>query len=136
MGIHHVVGIRLTRINCVPPSELTRQHLIAEYRELPRIFGLVRAAVERGEQPSDRRNPQAYTLGTGHCRFFYSRLGWLSYRQACLIAEMKRRGYSVNFSDVAGLIVGIPWEWFGAWEPDHAALAINRARIQERLDSG
>lgn len=29
----------MTRINVVPVTELTDKHLLAEYRELPRIFG-------------------------------------------------------------------------------------------------
>lgn len=60
----------MTRINCIPPRELSREHLIAEYRELPRIFALVRAAIARGESPDDPRNPTSYTLGAGHVRFF------------------------------------------------------------------
>jgi deoxyribonuclease V len=32
----------MTRINLLPPSELADQHLLAEWRELPRIFGLVK----------------------------------------------------------------------------------------------
>ncbi|CUW45036.1 endonuclease V [Brucella vulpis] len=78
----------MTRINCIPPAELTGPHLVAEYRELPRVFALVRAAIQRGEAPQDPRNPQQYTLGAGHVRFFYARLGYLAKRQAALIAEM------------------------------------------------
>lgn len=79
----------MTRINCIPPAELTGPHLIAEYRELPRVFALVKAAIQRGETTTDRRNPPAYTLGTGHVRFFYMRLGYLAKRQASLVAEMQ-----------------------------------------------
>lgn len=32
----------MTRINLLPPSELADQYLLAEWRELPRIFGLVK----------------------------------------------------------------------------------------------
>jgi hypothetical protein len=125
----------ITRINCAPVEELTRQHLVAEYRELPRIFNLVRAAVERGERPDDKRNPRQYTLGAGHCRFFYPRLGWLKERQRALVAEMQRRGYNPAFTDVDDLDDGIPGEWLGWWTPGAADLMINRARISERLGS-
>ena len=47
----------MTRINGIPPQELTGPHLVAEYRELPRIFALVRAAAARGARPEDPRNP-------------------------------------------------------------------------------
>lgn len=42
----------MTRINVIEPSRLSDQHLGAEYRELPRVFGLVRDAIARGERPT------------------------------------------------------------------------------------
>lgn len=123
----------MTRINCITPSKLTGPHLVAEYRELPRIFALVRAAIERGEQPSDKRNPQAYTLGKGHVRFFYPRLGYLAKRQAALVAEMLARGYAPTFTNAAALLDGFPQEWCGDWEPTQEAIRINRERIAFRL---
>lgn len=134
--VHFPVHARvpgLTRINCVPPSELSDPHLVAEYRELPRIFALVRGAIARGEEPDDRRNPKFYTLGKGHVRFFYSRLGYLAARQAALIAEMQRRGYKPSFLDPNGLLDGIPPEWCNEWEPTPDAVALNRERISERV---
>jgi len=122
----------VTRINCIPPAELSRQHLVAEYRELPRIYALVRQAIARGELPDDRRNPTEYTLGRGHIRFFYSRLGYLTNRQRSLVAEMQRRGYQPTFVEVDQLAEGIPAEWCRNWEPTEAAVALNRARIAER----
>lgn len=126
-------GNVMTRINCIPPSELIRQHLVAEYRELPRVFGLVRKAIARGETPQDRRNPKEYTLGKGHVRFFYARLGWLKQRQQMLIAEMQWRGYRPQHTDTSELLDGIPAAWQGDWVPDSAAMKINRERISARL---
>lgn len=123
----------MTRINCIPPSELTGPHLVAEYRELPRVFALVKAAILRGETPADRRNPRAYTLGTGHVRFFYTRLGYLAKRQASLVAEMQTRGYAPQFTATNELLIDIPPEWCCDWEPSDEAMVINRARIAERL---
>lgn len=123
----------MTRVNCIPPEELTRLHLIAEYRELPRIFGLVKRAHERGELPTDRRNPTSYTLGSGHCRFFYPRCAWLAERYRLLVAEMTRRGYRPQFQSIAPEAAAIPPEWWGSWEPDEKAMLINRERIAERL---
>lgn len=122
----------MTRINCIPLSQLSGQHLIAEYRELPRIFALVRAAIARGESPGDPRNPPCYTLGTGHVRFFYCRLGYLVKRQSAIIAEMRARGYRPAFDDPSRLIAGIPNEWCLDWDPPPEAIAINLARIAER----
>lgn len=114
----------MTRINCVPVAELTRAHLVAEYRELPRVVTMVR----------NRRHPKpippSYVLGPGHMSFFADKLGYIARRHAELIAEMKARGYRPNFDAVS--LGGLP---YGDWEPDEAALALNRERISERLRS-
>jgi deoxyribonuclease (pyrimidine dimer) len=121
----------MTRINCVPPSELCGKHLVAEYRELPRVFTLVRDAIARQERPA---HTDRYTLGKGHVRFFYTRLTWLARRQADLIAEMQRRGYRTSFG--APTLDGFPQEWCGDWEPTADALRINRERIAARMPRG
>jgi deoxyribonuclease (pyrimidine dimer) len=124
----------MTRINCIDPALLCQQHLVAEYRELPRIFGSVRKAVERGERPDDIRNPSDYRLGTGHVRFFYPRLGYLIKRQHRIVDEMLSRGITVNFpAPTRDKFEDIPDEWFGDWQPSLAAIAINEARIAERM---
>ena len=110
----------MTRINCVPPEELTARHLLAEYRELPRVFALARP---------DPNAPTAYTLGPGHVRFFYSRTGYLARRQAALIAECRRRGFNVAHTTPPAPIPGLDADW----TPTPEALAINRARIAERI---
>ena len=122
----------MTRINCIPPSELSGQHLVAEYRELPRIFALVRAAMARGERPDDSRNPAQYCLGAGHVRFFYGRLAFLARRQAELVAEMQARGYRPAFTETHRLLDGFPEAWCQDWQPTPEAMALNRARIAER----
>lgn len=125
----------MTRINCIPPSELTGPHLVAEYRELPRIFGMVRGVVERGTtDPALCVIPSTYRMGTGHMKFFTDKLGYLVKRQKALIAEMQARGYQPNHLDPDSLLVGIPEAYHGDWEPDEAAIAISRARIEERLN--
>jgi len=124
----------MTRINCIPPQELTGPHLVAEYRELPRIFTLARAAIERGEQPDDPRNPRNYTLGKGHVRFFYPRLGFLVKRQQALIDEMLRREYQPSYRTTEHLIENIPAIWCADWQPEEAGIALNKARIAERLN--
>lgn len=121
----------MTRINLVAPSLLLDQHLGAEYRELPRIFGLVRAAALRGETPQDPRNPVNYTLGSGHCRFFYPRLGFLKARYEELVAECKARGRWVRPYATA-IDVGIGSEWFGDWRPDEEAMMLSMSRLNER----
>lgn len=122
----------MTRINCIEPGLLSDKHLGAEYRELPRIFGLVRQAISRGELPTDPRNPRKYILGAGHCRFFYSRLGWLFERYLSLCDECRSRGRKVSFDNPRELVAGIPLEWLGYWQPDEEARLLNIQRINER----
>ena len=121
----------MTRINCIPVEDLVGQHLIAEYRELPRVFGLVRKAILRGEKPNLN---SVYTLGTGHVKFFYSRLMYLRNRHKELVKEMQNRGYSPNFTDdLKEFNSDIPNEWWNDWTPSVFAMHINLDRINERL---
>jgi hypothetical protein len=126
----------MTRINCIPPSELTRQHLVAEYRELPRIFGMVLGMVERGvTSPAQAKIPPTYRMGTGHMKFFCDKLEYLVQRQRALVDEMLSRGYQPKHTDPESLRdIGIPKDWYNSWSPDERALAISRARIEERLN--
>lgn len=116
----------------IDPAMLSDKHLGAEYRELPRVFGLVRQAVARGELPTDPQNPTAYRLGKGHVRFFYSRLGFISRRYQQLCDECRSRGRQVNFGNLADLTSGIPAEWFWHWEPQPADIDLNLSRINDR----
>jgi deoxyribonuclease (pyrimidine dimer) len=121
----------MTRINVIPPRELIRQHLLAEYRELPRVFGLVRRAQQRGERPDMSAVP-AYTLGKGHVRFFYPRLKWLRKRYDALRKEMTRRGYKMSIYGNE-LYAGIDDAWWSDWRVTDEAIKINRARIKDKI---
>ena len=124
----------MTRINCVPVEELTDKHLGAEYRELPRLFGQIQKAIERGESPNDPRNPKEYKLGKGHTRFFYNKVFWLCARHYELVAECEKRGRTVNFPEPPNHAMDVPKEWWNNWEPTPEALEINRQRIKDRLN--
>ena len=125
----------MTRINCVPPSSLHAKHLVAEYRELPRVFALVAKAIDRGESPSDPRNPREYRLGSGHVRFFYPRLRYCERRFHRLVKEMIRRGYTPTHTDIPEVAYEIPPEWWGRWKPTPEAKSVNLARIRDRMPS-
>lgn len=119
----------MTRINCVPVDELSGPHLVAEYRELPRVFALAEKAAARGAFSQ----PPNYTLGKGHVLFFYTRLGYLARRHAELIEEMKRRGYKPSFTGIKREDFPlIPNSFWCSWEPTDEALQLNRQRIKER----
>ena len=119
----------MTRINCVPPSELHDKHLLAEYRELPRVFKLAYAAYLRGEDPAT--HPQEYTLGKGHVKFFYTRLWWVAVRFQELCDEMLYRGFKPQYQSVP-THGRMPQSWHRGWKPTPEALAINRQRVAER----
>lgn len=124
----------MTRINCVPVEELTGKHLVAEYRELPRVFGLVRRHVAKGGVLSDIEIADEYLLGTGHVRFFYDKLLWLSWRHLYLVEEMERRGYKPNFTEnLRVTFADIPSEYWNDWQPREQDLLLNRGRIKDRL---
>ena len=122
----------MTRINCIDPELLNDKHLIAEYRELPRIFNLIRNANERNESPYDQRNPRQYVLGTGHVRFFYNKAKWLVERQKSLIAECLKRGFNVQYTDTSNLLDNVPPTWQGDWHPTNADKELNIRRINDR----
>ena len=76
----------MTRINsAINPKNLTDQHLIAELRELPRIFTAVNKRIEQGKFFDDI--PKEFTLGEGHVKFFYNKLLFLSSRHLLLRCE-------------------------------------------------
>lgn len=112
----------MTRINVVPPSELCDKHLLAEYRELPRVFALARYCPDA---------PKEYVLGAGHVKFFYDKLAFLHRRFMHIVSECQSRGFNIKHKwppmmpDKVGLYKG--------YTPTPEALSINRARIAERI---
>lgn len=122
----------MTRINVVPVEELHRLHLIAEAKEITRVFGLARKAqfdVIKGK----RNIPKEYTLGTGHVLFFYPRLKFIADRYESLVAEMQRRGYKPNPIPRDELLKGIDNRLYNDYAPTQQAIEINKQRINDRL---
>lgn len=117
----------MTRINCIPVEELVNEHLVAEYKELPRAAKL---AFKRFDKDPNYKPPSTYRLGTGHVMFFLDKGQWLADRHAQLVAEMRRRGMQVNFPTYPDYH---PQQWMGNWEPTEEAMRLNRERIHERL---
>ena len=122
----------MTRINLVPPEELTDQHLMREYQELPRIVGLVRKAIHKGRKPSDFKIAHDYILGSGHVTFFYNKLEFLRKRQLSLIAELLVREYKIVHQEGLDLY-NIPNEWKGDYIPTNNGLMLSRERIREKI---
>lgn len=127
----------MTRINVVPPEELHTKHLVAEYRELPRVFGLASKAA-KGQREGHREIvfPEEFVLGPGHVTFFYPRLFWLALRHRDLVLEMKARGFKPKLPDMYdswwGDVALQEAGWWRDWNPTQAALDLNRARLAAR----
>lgn len=125
----------MTRINLVDPRELDPRHLVAEYRELPRIFALIRA--DDAHRATGRATPDPgpeYVLGPGHVRFFYNKAPWLLERQKALVAEMLACGMKPQFLATSNLLEGIDkTRQCHNWSPNEIEVGRNRARLSESL---
>lgn len=120
----------MTRINVVPVQELHRTHLVSEYREIVRVFDVARKAQYEIHK---KKIPTEYTLGTGHVMHFVDKLKYITERYNSLCTEMTARGYVCNRVEQTELERGIDRSLFWGYTPTDAALALNRARINERL---
>ena len=122
----------MTRINVIPVKELTRQHLVAEYREITRLPKNLVKSLNRSKPFSMDEIPLEYVLGKGHVKFFYDKMEFLKNRFKQLVLEMNNRGYTTNFND-SSIFSNCESIWFNDYKPTREALELNRKRIKERL---
>jgi len=120
----------MTRINLVDPSELHTKHLVAEYREIVRVFSLVRKCQNEIHKVTI---PDHYKLGTNHVKFFYDKLAFVSDRYDSLCEEMTTRNFSFSRISKDDLLKGIDKHLIRAYTPTVDALKINRERIADRM---
>lgn len=121
----------MTRINVVNPSELSRQHLVAEYREIMRLPGNLYTWLNRKSKPhSFDEIPSEYKLGTGHVKFFFNKFKYLELRFESLVNEMLTRGYNPKFRDSS--IFKVDNLYYNDYTPNEEAIELNRTRIRER----
>lgn len=138
----------MTRINLVPPEELTDQHLFAEYREITRVPKcLMKSLLAKSKKRSGaslaelcemllRDIPEEFCLGAGHVKFFYDKGLFIDNRYNALVREIKRRGIKLNDGVVAErfFVYLIPFSMFhNDYSPTEEAIALSRARIAERI---
>ena len=117
----------MTRINCIDATLLCNSHLLAEYRELPRIFSWLEKVIEKGKEPII---PKKYCLGKGHMSFFADKLFYLNDRHIELVKECLIRGFNIKFTGALWYEYGrIPDKYWNSWTPDQEAMALNRERI-------
>lgn len=115
----------------VDPKELSRLHLVAEYKEITRIPGNLKAWLNRkSKAPDFSEIPADYVLGTGHVKFFFTRMKFLEKRFESLVQEMLNRGYNPSYRDSS--IFKAEDRFYNDYTPTENAIAINRQRIAER----
>lgn len=121
----------MTRINvAIKPAELTDKHLMAEHREIKRIPNSV-AKFYAENRLNMKGQPSEFTLGTGHVKFFYDKLGYLKRRYETLYAECIKRGFNVQY--YGGAWDGVPQHLMGDYQPTQRDREIILERIAERL---
>ena len=124
----------MTRINLVDPSELSDQHLVAEYREIFMVgSSLQRSLKSKNWEKTLANIPKKYTLNKGHVTFFYNKGKYLYKRYEVLIEEMKNRGMNPD-SERKFKTEQWPDELFNDWEPEPDDYKVIRARIKEKIE--
>ena len=124
----------MTRINLVDPSELTDQHLIAEYREIFMVGGSLKRTLISKTGYQESRVSKNYTLNKGHVYFFYNKGKYLHNRYHELIDEMKRRGFQPDKSRVFPTKVFKDNGLYNDWTPTIEDYKIIRERIQQKIN--
>ena len=123
----------MTRINIVEPSELTDQHLIAEYREIFMVAGSLNRTLNSKNGYEESRVPKHYTLNKGHVYFFYNKGKYLHNRYNELILEMERRGFSPSNDRPFPFSIFSDNDLYNDWTPRVEDYKIIRQRIEERI---
>lgn len=124
----------MTRINTIPPSLLTDQHLMAEYREMPMVNASLARTLRSKRGLQINRIPRHYTLNSGHVMFHYNKGLYLFNRFTAIVEELNNRHYNVKPDERS-----IDWDVFkhnnlwNDWYPSCSDHTINVERIVERI---
>ena len=124
----------MTRINLVPPEELSDQHLVAEYREIFMVGSSLQRSLQSPNWEHTKKSiPEKFTLNKGHVKFFYNKGKYLSKRYDELIKEMRRRNMN---PDPYRIFKKGQWpdELYKNWRPNHIDLKIVRKRIKTKIN--
>jgi hypothetical protein len=112
----------MTRINTIVPSKLCDSHLIAEYREILRVFKLAK---------DDESSPKEFTLGRGHVKFFFNKLQYVHDRFNSLRAEILDRGFHPKMEFDPDILESKRY-LYNPWEATELSKELIRQRILER----
>ena len=123
----------MTRINIISPSELTDQHLIAEYREIFMVPGSLKRTLISKNGYLQSKVPKEYTLNSGHVYFFYNKGKYLNKRYNLIIKEMKLRGFNPDKERKFPKDIFINNDLYNDWSPNQNDIKIIRQRISEKI---
>ena len=124
----------MTRINLVPPEELSDKHLVAEYREIFMVGSSLQRSLRSPNWEKTKKSiPKQFTLNKGHVKFFYDKGKYLSERYIELINEMKKRDMN---PDPSRTFKKEQWpdELFNSWKPNDYDLKVIRKRITTKIN--
>lgn len=121
----------MTRVNIhMKPILLSDSHLLAEHREIIRLFKLGKDYWAR--DPKKRSTiPADFKLGKGHVNFFYDKLDWVADRYLALYAECIERGF--NVTDMSDALDNLPAESVGNYNPDARTMDRTRMLLMLRI---
>ena len=123
----------MTRINVVDLSQLTDQHLMAEYRELPMVAGSLRRSLR--SKRGIPKIPENYVLGRNHVTFFYDKGKFLHNRYNALVAELTNRGYRLDPNREADFDTFINNGLYNDWTITENDVNVNSERLSEKVSS-
>lgn len=125
----------MTRINTILATDLTDQHLLAEYREITRIFALVAAACQKHSVPAIlAKIPANYRMGAGHVLFFYDKLAFIERRYFALRDEVLQRQFKITLKDdIVAFRQVIDGRFYRDFEPSKQDMAVNVERLIEKI---
>jgi deoxyribonuclease (pyrimidine dimer) len=117
----------MTRISVgVRAIELCDAHLIKERVELLRIPNAIRTG-----KAVVKDIPRQFTLGKGHVKFFYDKIGYLHERYSELTAECIERDFKIT--DFSDSFKDIPQSLWNNYEETQRDRDIVAQRVNERL---
>ena len=116
----------MTRINTIPVISLCDSHVLAEIREITRIPNTIRSG-----RAIIKDIPPKFTLGKGHVKFFYNKVGYIERRYNELVIECRNRGFDVE--DKSSSFKDIPKHLMNDWHPTPESIQLIQDRISERL---
>ena len=122
----------MTRINIIPVSDLTDQHLIAEYREITMVPAALTRTLNSKSGFSKNRISTKFTLNRGHVYFFYDKGLYLDKRYNSLVKEMTLRGFNPDVKRFFPKEI-FPSELFNDWTPNIEDQELVRDRIKEKI---